>query len=621
MNTEQFTFDDFKEEWLKEILDGNPSTVEKGCRFATKIFSQWQEIDDYSDFLYCDGCNDGGIDIAYQKSDYDEDSELIKKTWYIVQSKYGSSYQGSDTLMIEAGKIFNTLNGINEHLSDRVKNLVEAFNIFKQTLGEEDKIVLVFATVDSLNEIDLESLVNIKTIGQRYFGNHFDVETISLQTIYNRIQDNIQSSHNIVPINANLVPSGENLLVGSIKLINIYNFMKEFKKITNDLEILYEKNVRQYLGGRKKVNKGIEKTIINEPEKFGLYNNGITIVVEDYKQTETDVYKLINPYVVNGCQTTRTIWDVLCKRLESSGSKKNDEIEEWKQKLNEGIVIIKIVKAGEDGDELLKKTTEYTNSQNSVGPKDFISLDKNFQSWSPKMQEKYNVFLEIQRGSWDCQKIKMRQNPNNTCCEYINAIEALKIYGAGWKKVPGISFGKTPPFAPGGTLFNEITKREDFGVDDIYAAFLLKKLTDEKKFGKNTPIKHIGKARYLFYYIIIELIQHCLANIAIDPQIETNITKSIIAILKDINTEEAEILYSHAIQIIEDYYNQAEENSFTKEISFSGDINAFLKQDKLIENTQNLKTLLRSQKQVMNRNIGNRYSDRDSICNLIGLCF
>ena len=168
MNTEQLTFDDFKEEWLKEILDGEPSTVEKGRRFATKIFSQWQEIDDYSDFLYCDGCNDGGIDIAYQKSDYDEDSVLIKKTWYIVQSKYGSSYQGSDTLMVEAGKIFNTLNGINEHLSEAVKNLVESFYVFKRTLGEEDKIVLVFATVDSLSEMELESLANIKTIGQRY---------------------------------------------------------------------------------------------------------------------------------------------------------------------------------------------------------------------------------------------------------------------------------------------------------------------------------------------------------------------------------------------------------------------------------------------------------------------
>ena len=351
MNLEDLTFNDFKDEWLKEILVGEPTTVEKGRRFATKIFSQWQEIDDYSDFLYCDGCNDGGIDIAYQKKDYDEDNEFVKTTWYIVQSKFGSSYQGMLTLMSEAEKIFTTLDGRNSHLSESVANLVDAFNYFKQTLGGEDKIILVFATVDSLSETELKSLNDIKTIGQNYFGNHFDVETISLQTIYNRLQNDILSSHNIVPINANLVPSGESLLVGSIKLINIYNFMKEFKRTTNDLEILYEKNVRQYLGGRKKVNKGIEYTIKTEPEKFGLYNNGITIVVEDYKQTETDVYKLTNPYVVNGCQTTRTIWDVLYKYLELGGSKKNEEIEEWKQKLNEGIVIIKIVKAGEDGDE------------------------------------------------------------------------------------------------------------------------------------------------------------------------------------------------------------------------------------------------------------------------------
>lgn len=48
-------------------------------------------------------------------------------------------------------------------------------------------------------------------------------------------------------------------------------------------DMLYEKNVRKFLGNRRKVNKGIENTLLTKPERFGLYNNGITIVVEEFQ--------------------------------------------------------------------------------------------------------------------------------------------------------------------------------------------------------------------------------------------------------------------------------------------------------------------------------------------------
>jgi hypothetical protein len=44
------------------------------------------------------------------------------------------------------------------------------------------------------------------------------------------------------------------------------------------------------------------------------------------------------------------------------------------------------------------------NSQNAVGEKDFIALEKDFRNWAPLFNERYGVFLEIQRGAWEARR-------------------------------------------------------------------------------------------------------------------------------------------------------------------------------------------------------------------------
>jgi hypothetical protein len=140
--------------------------------------------------------------------------------------------------------------------------------------------------------------------------------------------------------------------------------MKRYKAKTGDLDMLYEKNVRKFLGNKKRVNRGIETTLLTKPERFGLYNNGITLVVEDFEKQPNNIeYELTEPFVVNGCQTTMMIWDVLYRKLEAGGSGHNPELETWKRSLGKSIVVIKIVKVGTKGDELLRETTKFTNSQ------------------------------------------------------------------------------------------------------------------------------------------------------------------------------------------------------------------------------------------------------------------
>ena len=77
---------EFKEQWLKDVTVGDPSTVELGRRFAHKLVTQWLDVDDASDDLvYCDGGGDGGIDVAYlYRGDGDEgepETTAIGHTW------------------------------------------------------------------------------------------------------------------------------------------------------------------------------------------------------------------------------------------------------------------------------------------------------------------------------------------------------------------------------------------------------------------------------------------------------------------------------------------------------------------------------------------------------------
>ena len=618
-DTTTISFDDFKTDWLTEITNGSPSTVELGNRFSKKLVMQWLDFnEDTDDIIFCDGSGDGGIDIAYlQRGDILEDNANEGDTWYLIQSKYGSAFAGKDTLLIEAQKVIETLDGKTKHLSSIANDLLERLQVFRASASSKDKLVLVFATNGVLSEDEKRVLNDIKTLGRARLGNLFDTEAVSIETIYQRAVENLsQYKKYNLPFIANLVPSGNDLLVGSVKLTNLYQFLKDYKSETGDLDLIYEKNVRKFLGSGKKVNSGIAQTIRDNPERFGLYNNGITIVVEDFKLLESDRYELTEPYVVNGCQTTRTIWETLYKKLEAGGTGPNLELEEWKNRLKKGIVVVKVVKVGANGEELLTNTTRYTNSQNAVGQKDFIALEGNFRIWAKEMGNAYNIFLEIQRGGWDSQKTLQRTNPTaKHYDDWANAFDLLKNYGAGWLNEPGFAFGKNPPFAPGGSIFKRIVESDSFSIKDLYASHLFQKLAQKIKFGRGAEKSTRGQTRYLFFFVIIELLKECMTHSAIEIS-PTNISSSVIKIFIDLESDAAKQLTDAALNVIDEYMTKENEDSVFAEPKYNEDLNNFLKWDKLGKGTDftpKLSNLIAFTKRDMRRSVSGQQAARDII--------
>jgi hypothetical protein len=372
---ESVSFDEFKASWLTDITAGQPSTVQLGQRFAHKVVSQWLDIDDESlEVTYCDGSGDGGIDVAVLERSVQSESgdEVEGDIWYLIQSKYGAAFAGDVTLLSEGKKVVDTLDGQRPKLSSLTGNLHEKLSNFRKAAGEQDQIKLIYATVDPLTLEQQSTLNDVRALGRARLGQLFDVGAVSVRTIYdNQIEEaDLAAQRRLtVSLHGHLAEAGNDLLVGSVSLTNLYGFLKAYRSQTGNLDQLFEKNVRRFLGGRVKVNKGMQRTLRDMPEQFGLFNNGITITVSDFEVASHGSYKLVEPYVVNGCQTTRTIWEVLSNRLGAGGSGKSEEIEAWRARAEKGCVVTKIAKVGSEGEALLQDITRYTTAKTLSGRK------------------------------------------------------------------------------------------------------------------------------------------------------------------------------------------------------------------------------------------------------------
>ena len=126
---------------------------------------------------------------------------------------------------------------------------------------------------------------------------------------------------------------------------------------------LLEANVRSFLQARAKTNKGIQKTIKEEPELFFPYNNGLSATADAVSCVRTDdglaVASISNLQIVNGAQTTGSI---------------HAGLKSAKEQLPQVFVQMKLTVVPSDrSEDIVPKISEYANTQNKVNAADFFS--------------------------------------------------------------------------------------------------------------------------------------------------------------------------------------------------------------------------------------------------------
>ena len=578
------TYEAFREQWLADHVDPNGTSVQKGTAFATALLSQWQDIEDGTgEIVHCDGAGDGGVDAAvFCPADpgEEEDQPTDGDAWYIVQSKYGAAFAGEQTLTSEGMKVVRFLEGTTPVLNSLSQELRTKLATFRSQMGDADRLVLLMATVDPLTDAQRDALEMVRAFGRERLGARFEVESVSLKTLYEALDARPRASLRI-PIQARVADGGGGLSVGVVGLEDLYSFLRKYRQATGDLDRLYERNVRRFLGGKGKVNREMGRTLIDRPEDFGLFNNGITVVADRVEKAENGELVLHEPSVVNGCQTTRTVWTVLDGRLSAGGQKKDETLEAWKARMRRGCVVCKIVSLEDASEELLPEITRFTNSQNKVQDKDFLALESDFQRWARQFETQHNIYLEIQRGGWESRRAWQKQNPSEPALtQSANAAELLKVLAAGWHNQPGRAMAENKKYLPGGTSYREITSMEGFGAQDLYAAYLLKTEKDRLGFGGKGKATR-GQTKFLFYCVFISLLRHVLNQEGL-PADQAGTTRAVVAAFA---AGQGQALADLAAGVVDDYMTPGDQSGAAGERLLTerekGDMNAFLKSSEL----------------------------------------
>jgi hypothetical protein len=127
---------------------------------------------------------------------------------------------------------------------------------------------------------------------------------------------------------------------------------------------LLEGNVRAFLSTKGKINQGIRKTLLETPEMFFAYNNGVSCVASEVTIRETSsgpmLMSALNLQIVNGGQTTASVSNV--ERVDKA------------PRLGETFIPMKLsVVGGEQSTAMISDISRYANSQNKVSDADFFA--------------------------------------------------------------------------------------------------------------------------------------------------------------------------------------------------------------------------------------------------------
>lgn len=387
---------DFKEQLLEDFQDyrerhPNIPNIEKdewafNFWILDKLFSIDEDIieDNIVDY------NDKGID-CFVWHEEEQDLYLIQNKFYSDNTKLTVDYIFNDFLTRSIGALEKGTYTRNKTLQD----------IFSQFSGNDEFSVHFYLyvtnnTSKTTSIIDSIAKFNEKNASKRYDAKIFSLDEIKELYYQEPIKGKVKFEFAIKTINKGTILNVDNDAYKTTLAVNakyvltpvtvIYRMYREAKK---QGYALFDANIRDYLGTKVAVNKKIMTTLNNPNDRknFFFYNNGITMIVnkmtkDEYSSQENmRVFEVINPQIVNGCQTVSTIYETLNGLPQST----------LDEQFSDSFVMIKILEIPVKSEELkilYHNIVTYNNSQNSINEKNFIANKEVFKHVQTELEWK-----------------------------------------------------------------------------------------------------------------------------------------------------------------------------------------------------------------------------------------
>ena len=343
----------------------NPES-EKALTFSFVVYSLQRflsnnDVNDIIDMI-TDGGDDCDIDIC--QIDTEQEGEINLN---LFQAKFKNEQNLDKTIganevdkfLNHVRQIFIEANTENLSMNLYLKNKYTEFqDIIRNYSYSDVHINLYFVTNGAdINEQEKNKLKNFQSqhniINSYKIFNEYDFFVNDRRKVGKK---EISVYGNTLPINF-----GINAYIANIKA---YELAKLFDECG---EILLDRNVRRLL--KSEINKNISYSLINDPKMFWYKNNGISIVcknVEPIKEMGEEKLILEDPYIINGGQTTKTLYN-LFKGLP----------EEDKQPFYEAYVMVRVYQTTDED-----KTSAIiygTNNQNKITLFDLKSGNENLK--------------------------------------------------------------------------------------------------------------------------------------------------------------------------------------------------------------------------------------------------
>ncbi len=302
-----------------------------------------------------DDFEDNGIDALYFDARTD--------TLHVVQSKFkaGEEFKLAEAQSFCAGVRLLTqqdFDSFNVNFKNRQVDIENAL-----ANAEEIRLWIVFTgqRVSDAAEAEMERFIADESHGESerlkgpvsYFGpDQIAAELLERQS-YKPVEAELILTHDVKIEEPRVTWYG---MAHVSDLIDLHN---------SKGKALYEKNVRYFLGSEKSdVNKGIQKTLRDDPAAFFYLNNGVTALCTEVnardKKASRRRLKVRGLSIINGAQTVASAAEVMAQPNPPDISKAR--------------VMFTLIKANADG-AFGPRVTRARNSQNTVSVANFASQD------------------------------------------------------------------------------------------------------------------------------------------------------------------------------------------------------------------------------------------------------
>ena len=430
--------------------------------FALQIGFGIEDIDSVATTALTDGSNDKKCDLVYV--DHDGGRAIVAQGYSSANERPAAPANKASDLNTAVAWLLGT---DNDDVPDRLKparsELHEAIRS-----GQVSRLELWY--VHNLNEnVNFQEELNVACTTARalldsVFNQHA-VEDVVAREIGRNTLDHLYETSQVpilvgddfvVPARPGFSEQGERwdaycTSVPASWLAEVFN------RYGTDL---FSANVRDYLGSVNKdanINNNIKQTAKDQPEHFFAYNNGLTVLVNDFiiPSSPVEPLRVSGLSIVNGAQTTGAV---------SSSSASRESLEQAR-------VMVRFMKCSDQ--RVVREIIQYNNSQNKIEAADFRSNDK----IQDKLRAEFGSIPEAEyrggrRGS-ETDIIERRPNliPTQTAAQAI----------AAFHQMPSIAYNETKKIWSSDETYSQVFP-EFITAKHVLFCYSLLKAIEEAKF-------------------------------------------------------------------------------------------------------------------------------------------